>query len=165
MTKRVVTIVLMKRGGKDSFDPEVFVGCIRKGVPVIARIACRTLMELRGGFGRHVDASLGPDEDEGGVVEAVLKCSGELLSRRLSGEMCVSVHGAKVWDDAEDSLGLPRCGGLRGICRLGERDVRVVREVALVRGRGGRNRLIGQELLCSEGGDCDGAYYQGHESC
>ena len=106
MAEGVEAGVLVEEDGIGAADHEVFVGGVGEGVPVVAAVADKALVELGDGVAVHGEAGLDAGDEEGGVVEAVAGCQDELFLRGYGGELGVCGDGAEVGHDAEDALGL-----------------------------------------------------------
>ncbi len=96
MAESVEAVVLMEDDGAEAADPEVFVGGVGEGVPVVAAVADGALMKLRVRFAVHGEACLNSRDEEGGVVEAVLPGEDELFFGGLGRELCIAETALKL---------------------------------------------------------------------
>jgi len=82
----IEAVVLAEDDRAETADPEVFIGGVGEGVPVVASVACDTLMKLGVGFAVHGEACLDGCNEERGVIEAVFPREDKLLFCRLRGQ-------------------------------------------------------------------------------
>ena len=99
----VVAVVLVRDGGDDGFDHEVFDGLIGSGVPEVASVAEATSTELGVCVASEIVASEGDGNEERGVVEGVFSGGGELLLDGLGRQLDIGTDGTEVGEDAEDA--------------------------------------------------------------
>ncbi len=116
-------------------------------------VSASVLVKLGVGVAVHGDAGLDAREEERGVVEAVFRSEGKLLSWSLGRQLCVSGDGAEVWHDAQDALGLLGTVGADGVGVVGRLRGRCGRLAGLriLPGAGSVGKFGGGERRC-EGG-------------
>ena len=105
-SKRVVACVFVGDGGHDELDHVVLNGLVDEGMPEVAAVPSCSLVKLRRGIRGLVNASDRGRQEDGRVVEAVVRRSDELVLYGLRGEMHIGADCSKVGEDAEDALGL-----------------------------------------------------------
>src|SRR5437763_5617237 len=102
----VIPFVLIKHGGQGKDNQIVSVGLVEKAPPVVSAEARHTFSELRvrvRALGNHGRQS---HEDEGGVVEGVLRGDHKGLLRRGRRRDYARADGAEIGHNAKDAARL-----------------------------------------------------------